>query len=91
MGCADKRSCSASAFTVPSPILNHVVCRSEWQASSVFWNAAVGAQRFFVFHGFALGRPEFVDISILYAVLNFLGTLAILRFYRNSDVSDEDL
>ena len=42
-------------------------------------------------HGFALGRPEFVDISNLYAVLNFLGTLAILRFYRNSDVSDEDL
>ena len=40
-------------------------------------------------HGFALGRPEFVDISILYAVLN--GTLAILKFYRNSDVSDEDL
>lgn len=42
-------------------------------------------------HGFALGRPEFVDISILYAVLNFLGTLAILRFYRNSNVSDEEL
>ena len=42
-------------------------------------------------HGFALGRPEFVDISILYAVLNFLGTLAILRFYRSSDVDDEDI
>ena len=42
-------------------------------------------------HGFALGRPEFVDISILYAVLNFLGTLAILRFYRSSDVEDEDI
>ena len=42
-------------------------------------------------HGFALGRPEFVDISILYAVLNFLGTLAILRFYRSSDTSDEDV
>ena len=41
-------------------------------------------------HGFALGRPEFVDISILYAVLNFLGTLAILRFYRSSDINDED-
>ncbi len=42
-------------------------------------------------HGFALGRPEFVDISILYAVLNFLGTLAILRFYRSADVNDEDM
>ena len=42
-------------------------------------------------HGFAMGRPEFIDISILYAVLNFLGTLAILRFYRSSDVDDEDI
>ena len=42
-------------------------------------------------HGFALGRPEFVDISILYAVLNFLGTLAILRFYRSSGVDNEDI
>ena len=42
-------------------------------------------------HGFASGRPEFVDISILYAILNFLGTLAILRFYRSSDVDDEDI
>ena len=42
-------------------------------------------------HGFALGRPEFVDISILYAVLNFLGTLAILRFYRTSDEKEEDM
>ena len=41
-------------------------------------------------HGFALGRPEFVDISILYAILNFLGTLAILRFYRNTDENDEE-
>jgi hypothetical protein len=24
-------------------------------------------------------------------VLNFLGTLAILRFYRSSDTSDEDV
>ena len=31
------------------------------------------------------------NISILYAVLNFLGTLAILRFYRSSDASDEDV
>ena len=41
-------------------------------------------------HGFALGRPEFVDISILYAILNFLGTLAILRFYPLPDASEEN-
>ena len=25
-------------------------------------------------HGFIMGRPEFIDISILYAILNFIGT-----------------
>ena len=26
-----------------------------------------------------MGRPEFVDISILYAIINFIGTLAVLK------------
>ena len=41
-------------------------------------------------HGFVMDRPEFIDISILYAILNFLGTLSILRFYRNTDENDEE-
>ena len=41
-------------------------------------------------HGFASGRPEFVDIAILYSILNFLGTLAILRLYSDGDAGDRD-
>ena len=33
-------------------------------------------------HGFAFNRPEFVDISLMYVLLNFLGTIAILRYYK---------
>ena len=33
-------------------------------------------------HGFAFDRPDFVDISLMYVLLNFLGTIAILRFYK---------
>lgn len=32
--------------------------------------------------GFLTDRPEFLDISILYALLNIVGTLAVLRFFR---------
>ena len=32
--------------------------------------------------GFLAGRPEFLDISILYALLNIIATLAVLRFFR---------
>lgn len=33
-------------------------------------------------HGFAFNRPDFVDISLMYVLLNFLGTVAILRYYK---------
>ncbi|MEL6723505.1 MAG: monovalent cation/H+ antiporter complex subunit F [Pseudomonadota bacterium] len=32
--------------------------------------------------GFLTGRPDFLDISILYALINFVSTIAILKFFR---------
>ncbi|WP_340692998.1 monovalent cation/H+ antiporter complex subunit F [Hyphomonas sp.] len=32
--------------------------------------------------GFVMGRPEFLDIAILYAMINFVSTIAILKFFR---------
>lgn len=32
--------------------------------------------------GFVTGRPEFLDIGILYVLLNVVGTIAVLRFVR---------
>ncbi len=37
--------------------------------------------------GFITGRPEFLDIGILYALLNIIGTLAVLKFWRYGDLS----
>ncbi|MEO1250872.1 MAG: monovalent cation/H+ antiporter complex subunit F [Pseudomonadota bacterium] len=31
--------------------------------------------------GFLTGRPDFLDIAILYALINFAATIAILRFF----------
>lgn len=30
--------------------------------------------------GFLMGRPEFLDIALVYALINFIGTVAVLRF-----------
>ena len=30
--------------------------------------------------GFIYERPEFLDIALLYAILNFVGTIAVLKF-----------
>jgi multicomponent Na+:H+ antiporter subunit F len=30
--------------------------------------------------GYWAGRPEFLDIALVYALINFVGTIAVLRF-----------
>lgn len=37
--------------------------------------------------GFLNGRPEFLDIGIVYGLLNLIGTLAVLKFFRHGDLS----
>ena len=32
--------------------------------------------------GFLKNRPDFLDIALLYALINFIGTIAILKFFR---------
>jgi multicomponent Na+:H+ antiporter subunit F len=43
--------------------------------------------------GFLMGRPDFLDIAVLYALLNFAATIAILKFfrYRTLAVSMDDV
>jgi len=36
--------------------------------------------------GFLAGRPDFLDIALLYALMNFIGTLAVLKFFRYGDM-----
>ena len=37
--------------------------------------------------GFLTGRPDFLDIALLYALLNFVATIAILKFFRYAKLS----
>ena len=47
----------------------------------------VGAIMLLALFGFLTDRPEFLDIGILYALLNIIGTLAVLKFFRYGDLS----
>lgn len=38
--------------------------------------------------GFLTGRPEFVDLAITYGLLNVVGTIAVLKFFRQGDLGD---
>ena len=42
--------------------------------------------------GFLTGRPEWLDLAILYALMNFTGMIALLRFSKFANLaSDEQL
>lgn len=32
--------------------------------------------------GYLTGRPDFLDIAIVYALINFIGMVAVLRFFE---------
>ena len=36
--------------------------------------------------GFLTGRPDFVDLCLAYALINFIGTIAVLKFFEYGDL-----
>jgi len=38
--------------------------------------------------GFLDGRPEFLDLAILYGLLNVIGTIAVLKYFRRGNLGD---
>jgi multicomponent Na+:H+ antiporter subunit F len=36
--------------------------------------------------GFLTGRPDFLDLAIVYGLLNIVGTIAVLKFFERGDL-----
>jgi len=39
-------------------------------------------------HGFYMERPEFLDIAIVYALINFIGTIAVLKLFSTGSLEE---
>ena len=39
--------------------------------------------------GFMTSRPDFLDLALLYALMNFIGIVAVLRFTKNGHFADD--
>ena len=46
----------------------------------------VAAIMLLALYGFFIGRPEFLDIGLLYALLNSVATFAVLKFWRHGSL-----
>ena len=40
--------------------------------------------------GFLTGRPEWLDLAILYALMNFTGMIALLRFSKFANLAGDE-
>ena len=40
--------------------------------------------------GFLTGRPEWLDLAILYALMNFIGMVALLRFSKFANLASDE-
>jgi len=36
--------------------------------------------------GFLSGRPDFLDLALAYALINFIGTVAVLKYFEFGDL-----
>lgn len=43
----------------------------------------------FAVASFMLGRPDFLDLALAYALINFIGVLAVLEFFRDKSIKKE--
>lgn len=40
--------------------------------------------------GFLFGRPDFLDIALIYALINFISVIAVLRYFEYSDRLEQE-
>jgi multicomponent Na+:H+ antiporter subunit F len=38
--------------------------------------------------GFLTGRPDFLDLALVYGLLNIVGTIAVLKFFRYGSLGE---
>ncbi len=46
---------------------------------------------FIAIFGFLTERPEFLDIALVYALINFITTIAVLKFFEYGDMGRSSL
>tara|TARA_B100000405_G_scaffold261017_1_gene196587 strand:- start:392 stop:619 length:228 start_codon:yes stop_codon:yes gene_type:complete len=39
--------------------------------------------------GFLTGRPEFLDLAIVYALINFIGTIVVLKYVTQIQTTEQ--
>jgi multicomponent Na+:H+ antiporter subunit F len=72
------------ALAITRAVLGPTVFDRAQAANTV----GTGAVLLLAVMGFLNGRPDFLDLAITYGLLNLVGTIAVLKFFRFGDLGD---
>lgn len=73
------------AFAGPT-VYDRIMAVNSFGTATVLFIAVIG---------FLTGRPDFLDLGLVYALLNFIGTIAVLKLMEyghlaGADIEEED-
>ena len=60
-------------------VFDRVVAVNSFGTSTVLFIAVLG---------FLNGRPDFLDLGLVYALINFIGTIAVLKYFKYGDLAE---
>lgn len=81
-------ACVALLLTLSGAIARAVIGPTVFDRTQAVNTSGTVAMLLLAAVGFLTGRPEFLDIAIIYGLLNVIGTIAVLKFFRHGDLGD---
>ena len=62
-------------------VFDRVMAMNSFGTSTVLFIAVLG---------FLNGRPDFLDLALVYALINFIATIAVLKYFKYGDLAETD-
>jgi|TARA_B100002003_G_C13618685_1_gene317527 multicomponent Na+:H+ antiporter subunit F len=62
-------------------VFDRVIAVNSFGTSTVLFIALLG---------FLNGRPDFLDLGLVYALINFIGTIAVLKYFKYGDLAEAE-
>ena len=78
----------ALLVTIALAVARAVLGPTVFDRAQAVNTVGTGAVLLLAVMGFLAGRPEFLDLAITYGLLNLVGTIAVLKFFRYGDLGD---
>jgi multicomponent Na+:H+ antiporter subunit F len=81
-------ACFALLLTLAGAIARALLGPTVFDRTQAVNTAGTVAMLLLAAVGFLTERPEFLDIAIIYGLLNVIGTIAVLKFFQHGDLGN---